>query len=295
MSIETSMDTRITGRIVKGVGGNYHVSTKNGLYICQARGLFRKEGISPLVGDYVEIDIVDNEKKAGYLQKIMPRTNSLIRPKIANIDQVVLVSAVVPPINLEVVDGFLVYCQEQGVDVVFCINKVDLDEAKDYRAIVQAYARARYKVLCVSAKGGHGLNELGIAMQGKTSIFAGPSGVGKSSLLNALYPQCSLDVGGLSDKIQRGKHTTRHTLLLAVAEDTFVIDSPGFTSFSIAHIDKSRLAQCYPEFTPYLQGCYYIDCMHVHEHDCAIKEQVGKTIDPGRYERYTKFVKKAEA
>jgi len=282
--------TNIQGRIIKGVGGNYHVMTADGLFVCQARGLFRKEGISPLVGDIVEISVVDAVKAMGYLQKILPRVNQLVRPKVANVDQVVLVCAVVPPISFEVTDGFLINCEKQGVPAILCINKLELDESGGYMAVVKSYEMAKYRVFAVSAAKNIGLEELRQAMVGKTSILAGPSGVGKSSILNALYPQYSLAVGELSEKIQRGKHTTRHTSLLEVAADTFVVDSPGFTSFSIAHIEKEELQYCYPEFVPYLGECYYIDCIHITEHDCAVKAMVGIDIDEDRYERYTRYV-----
>ena len=280
----------LSGRIIKGVGGNYHVMTSEGEFICQARGLFRKEGISPLVGDFVEISVTDPSKATGYLQKIFPRQNELLRPKAANIDQVVLVCAIVPPINLDVIDGLLIHYEQQKIEAILCINKIDLAADTQYLEIANAYQMAKYATVCTSTATGAGLEVLRIAMSGRTTIFAGPSGVGKSSILNALYPHFSLDVGVLSEKIQRGKHTTRHTSLLQVADDTFVVDSPGFTSFSIDHIDKKELQHYYREFRPYLEKCYYVDCLHVSEHDCAVKQQVGLDIDPGRYERYTKYV-----
>jgi ribosome biogenesis GTPase len=243
------------------------------------------------VGDFVEISVIDAEKQTGYLQKILPRKNELVRPKAANVDQVVLVCAVVPPISLEVTDGFLINCEYQNVSAVLCINKIDLDAAGEYQAMADAYKSAKYQVFAVSAAEGIGLEDLRAVMYGKTSILAGPSGVGKSSILNALYPQYDLAVGTLSEKIQRGKHTTRHTSLFEVAPGTYMVDSPGFTSFSIAHIDKSEIQHCYPEFRSYLQQCYYIDCIHITEHDCAVKAQIGVDIDPGRHGRYTKYVR----
>jgi len=285
-----SVASLLTGRIIKGVGGNYTVATEDGFFVCQARGLFRKEGISPIVGDFVEVSDVDFAKATGYLHKILPRKNQLIRPKAANVDQVILVCAIVPPISLEVVDGFLINCENQSVDVILCINKTDLDKNGGYQMVACTYEMAGYEVLTVSAHAAVGLDDLRHVMKSKTSILAGPSGVGKSSILNALYPQYDLAVGGLSEKIQRGKHTTRHTVLLEVENGTFVVDSPGFTSFSIEHIPKDELQFCYPEFRPYLDDCYYVDCIHVTEHDCAVKAQIGLTIDAKRYERYTKYI-----
>ncbi|MCL2573340.1 MAG: ribosome small subunit-dependent GTPase A [Defluviitaleaceae bacterium] len=280
----------LTGRIIKGVGGNYYVATEYGELVCQARGLFRKKGITPLVGDFVEISSIDYEKSTGYLQGILPRKTELKRPRVANINQVILVCAVVPAINLDVIDGFLIVCENQGIDVILCINKIDLDKGKEYMKIAESFRMAKYRVICASAENGMGLDDLKDAMLGKTSILAGPSGVGKSSILNALYPQFSLEVGGLSEKVQRGKHTTRHTSLLEVAKDTFVVDSPGFTSFSIDHIDKRQLQHHYREFKPYIGDCYYVKCIHVSEHDCAVKEHVGVDIDIDRYERYKRYV-----
>ena len=279
----------LTGRIIKGVGGNYTVATDSGRLVCQARGLFRKEGISPIVGDFVEISDVDFNNETGYLHKILPRKNELIRPKAANVDRVILVCAIVPPISLEVIDGFLINCEKQGVDVILCINKVELDADNVHQHVVDAYEMAGYQVLPVSAHTKVGLELLRQSMQEKTSILAGPSGVGKSSILNAIYPQYDLAVGDLSEKIKRGKHTTRHTVLLEVADGSFVVDSPGFTSFKIDHIPKSELQFCYPEFRQYIDECYYVNCAHITEHDCAVKAQVGVTIDTGRYTRYIKY------
>jgi len=283
----------LQGRIIKGVGGNYDVATTKGLFVCQARGLFRKQGITPLVGDFVEISVVDADKKTGYLQDILPRQNLLKRPKAANVDQVVLVCAISPPISFEVTDGFLMNCEYQNINAILCINKIDLDPQGHYKTVADAYKTAKYQVLPISAASEIGLEDLRAALAGKTSILAGPSGVGKSSILNALYPQYDLAVGGLSEKIQRGKHTTRHTSLLEVAPDTYLVDSPGFTSFSIDHIAKDQIQHCYPEFRPYLDDCYYIDCIHITEHDCAVKAQIGTSIDAARHERYTKYVRGA--
>jgi len=283
----------LTGRIIKGVGGSYQVVTDIGEFTCQARGLFRKEGITPLVGDFTRISVVDEEKQSGYLLEILPRKNELNRPKIANIDQAVFVCAIVPPISFEVMDAFLINCEEQNVSAILCINKIDLDNEKEYQEVIKSYEKAKYKVLAVSAASGFGLKELHETIEGKTSILAGPSGVGKSSIFNRLYPQYSLAVGELSTKISRGKHTTRHTSLLKVSDNTFLVDSPGFTSFSINHINKENLQYNYPEFKPYLDECYYNNCIHISEHDCAVKAQIGLNIDIGRYNRYVRFVKGA--
>jgi len=281
----------LNGRITKGVGGHYTVMTPQGEFVCQARGLFRKHEITPLVGDLVEISAVDLEKNTGYLHAIMPRKNELVRPRVANVDRVVVVCAVRPVVNLPMLDAFLINCEMQGVDAVLCINKIDLDPAGAYGDVLKAYAMAGYDTFTVSAENGTGMDDLRTALSEKTSIFAGPSGVGKSSILNRLFPELSLAIGGLSEKIGRGKHTTRHTSLIRVDDGTYVVDSPGFTSISIDKIPKRDLQEYYPEFREHLGNCYYTGCIHVTEHDCAVKEHVGKTIHPQRYEQYKTFMK----
>ena len=280
----------LIGKITKGVGGHYEVYTHEGIYTCQARGLFRKQEITPLVGDMVDISIVDKVSQTGYLQTILPRKNELARPKIANIDQVIVVCSVRPAINFHMLDAFLISCEVQEVEAVLCVNKIDLDKEMAHLEVLKMYSQARYKTLAVSAVTGEGLQELVATLDGKTSIFAGASGVGKSSILNMLYPHLDLATGGLSEKIGRGKHTTRHTQLVKVVEGTYVVDSPGFTSLKIDHIEPRELQHYYPEFEDYKNECYYVKCIHHHEHDCAVKAQVGESIHPARYEQYVNFL-----
>jgi len=292
----------LIGRITKGVGGNYWVLASCGTsgvtlgkeFVCQARGLFRKQEITPLVGDFVEFSVVDEAQATGFLQKILPRANTLIRPKVANVDQVVVVCAVRPAINMHMLDAFLISCEKQDVNAILCINKIELEPdsaGQSYKEVLKMYEMAGYIALGVSAKAGLGLDALRELLAGKVSIFAGASGVGKSSILNALYPNLALETGGLSEKIGRGKHTTRHTSLVQVGSDSFVVDSPGFTSLNIDHIPKNEIQDYYPEFDDYKYECYYVGCNHITEHDCAVKEQVGLTIHPVRYEQYRVFMK----
>lgn len=281
----------LTGRIIKGVGGNYTVATPDGgQFVCQARGLFRKHEITPLVGDMVEISNVDETQLTGYLQEIFPRKTELVRPRVANVDQVIVVCALIPIVNLPMLDAFVINCQMQGVEAVLCVNKVDLCPLESYSELFEMYAMAGYKTLATSAETGAGLDQLTQVLSGKTTIFAGPSGVGKSSILNRLYPHLDLATGGLSEKIGRGKHTTRHTQLIAVEKGTYVVDSPGFTSITIDKIPKNELAAYYPEFAPYLGTCFFAKCSHIKEPDCAIKNQIGKTIHPTRYQLYKNFM-----
>lgn len=283
----------MTGRIIKGVSGLYFVATRDGVYECIARGLFRQQKITPLIGDYVDIletDENNKDKKTGFLQGIHERKNELSRPRVANVDLAVIVFAAAnPAINLELLDSFLISAQMQNVDIVICINKIDIaDEAvSDY--IKKAYSLAGYTVVCVSALENNGLDKLYEHMENKVSILAGPSGVGKSSLINAISPVQSLQTGALSLKIQRGKHTTRHAELVDIKENTYIVDSPGFTSLDISKIPSDELKNYYPDFVKYAGDCYYGDCIHVSEHDCAVKAQVGKNIDEGRYNRYVKL------
>jgi len=281
----------LTGRIIKGVGGNYTVTAPDGRdFVCQARGLFRKHEITPLVGDLVEISNVDETQLTGYLHQILPRTNELVRPRVANVDQAVVVCAVRPVVNLPMLDAFLINCQMQGVKSILCINKIDLCDAESYAEVAQIYTMAGYQTLAVSAETGAGMDELNAVLAGKTTIFAGPSGVGKSSILNHLHPDLGLTTGGLSEKIGRGKHTTRHTQLIKLGQGTYVVDSPGFTNISIDKIPKADLQHYYPEFAPYLGSCFFAKCAHLQEPDCAVKEQVGKTIHPRRYGQYKNFM-----
>ena len=277
----------LDGLIIKGVGGKYSVLTKNGIYICDARGLFRLDEIAPLVGDNVSISIVDESKKIGYLMEIYTRKNELIRPKIANVQQVVITVAAQPAPNLAVLDSLLIYCEYIGVQTIICINKADLNSLE---ALQASYKMALYDVFLVSAYSGLGLEDLRAVLEGKISVFAGPSGVGKSSIINALNSELQLETGKLSHKTQRGKHTTRSATLLQLNQNTFIADTPGFTSFNIDTIKKIELQNYYREFLPYLGQCKYTKCLHSKEQDCKIIEQLGKTIDYGRWERYAKFI-----
>ena len=273
----------LQGRILKGVGGNYHVATLNGVEVCKPRGIFRKDGITPLVGDFVEID-------AGVIQAILPRKSELARPKVANVDQVLVVCAILPAVNLPVLDAFLVLCEEQGVDAVVCLNKIDIGDQDEIEEILKPYQMAGYKTLAISAQTGAGIDTLHQVFQGKTTILAGASGVGKSSILNALSPSLALEVGDLSQKIARGKHTTRHTSLIEIAKNSYVVDSPGFTSLTIDHIPKMELQHYFREFENHKHNCQFRGCIHVEQQGCDIIANVGKSIHPKRYERYAKMI-----
>jgi ribosome biogenesis GTPase len=280
----------LEGTIIKGIGGFYYVDTKDGIFECRARGKFRKEKITPLVGDYAEISVIDNSKKTGSLDKIKPRKNMMIRPKVANVDQVIIVfAAVSPDINVDLLDRFLVLAARQNIEAVICINKIDIDKEEKYKKIIDLYSKAGYRVLAVSAFEKLNIEELRDIFKDKITAFAGPSGVGKSSIVNAVNPLLNVQTGTISEKIERGKHTTRHAELMEIFEGSYIVDSPGFTSLSIEDILPEELENYFPEFKPYVGKCYFSGCSHVSEPDCEIKKHVGNEITKERYERYLLF------
>ena len=277
----------LEGVIVKGIGGFYYIDTVNGVYETRARGIFRKEGIRPTVGDKVGISILDETNKKGSLDKILPRRNELIRPRVTNVDQAVIVfSAKSPNINLDLLDRFIILASEQSLDIAIVINKIELDEKQEYIEIAKTYKEAGYEVICTSAEEGIGIEELKKVLENQISVFAGPSGVGKSTLINSGFPSLSLETGEISKKIQRGKHTTRHAELIAITQNSYIVDSPGFTSLFLSHVPSESLQYYFKEFEPYVHSCYYNGCVHKNEPDCKVKDEVNKTISVSRYNRY---------
>jgi ribosome biogenesis GTPase len=279
----------IDGIIIKGVGGLYSVKTEFGLYTCAARGKFRVDEQTPLVGDYVIIDIIDEFLKKGYLNEIKPRKNSVLRPKAANIDLVIAVfSAAAPEVSLGVIDNILVCCEWQidDCEIVVCVNKSDIAETGKIDEVKRVY-RGVYDVIAVSAKTGTNIDVLRGYLKNKTAMLAGPSGVGKSSLLNALIPGAGMETGKLSAKTEKGKHTTRHAELFGLGDDkTFIADTPGFSAVSADIVPKDKLELCFAEFEPFLGKCKFSKCIHIKEEGCAVKAAVGAGIAKERYERY---------
>ncbi len=285
----------LKGTIIKGIGGFYYVDTENGVYKCRARGIFRKEGIKPTVGDNVEISVLDENDKEGSLDVIQQRKTLLIRPRVANVDQAVIVFAAKSPnLNLDLLDRFLLLVEEQQLDVVICINKIDKDKTKQYEKIAELYRSIGYIVLCVSAEKEIGIEELKQTLQNKISVFAGPSGVGKSSLINKAFPHAKMETGEISKKIQRGRHTTRHAELIQIGQQSYIVDSPGFTSLYLEGITTETLQYYFKEFQQYVHKCYYTSCSHTHEPDCAVKEQLNKDISEIRYCRYVTIYEELE-
>lgn len=276
----------MTGRIIKGVGGLYYVAASEDIYECSARGKFRKAKIVPTVGDCVEITVVDQLNKKGAIDKIEKRKNSLIRPRVANIDTAVITfAAASPDINMDLLDRFLILAETQNIpNVVICINKSDIARAEDMEHIMKIYAGI-YTVVCVSAEKNTGIEELKSVLKGVT-VFAGPSGVGKSSLINRLIPGINRQTGEISRKIERGKHTTRQVELIYMSGDVYIVDSPGFTSLSLDFIKACDIQHYFREFEPYTEKCYFNDCAHIAEPGCEIKAHIGKDISKERYERF---------
>jgi ribosome biogenesis GTPase len=280
-------DNTIKGIIVKGIAGFYYVDTDKGLFECKARGKFRNDKITPTVGDKAIIQVVDLEKMKGNVEEILPRRNELIRPKVCNIDQAVVVFAADKPSpNMDLLDRFILLIEEQNIDIVICINKIDIDSDNIFEKIKAIYKNSRYEIMATSIKTGKGLDELRAYLKDKISVFAGPSGVGKSSLLNGVQPNLELKTGEISTKIERGKHTTRHAELIELDTGGYIVDSPGFTSLAIHHIDRDSLQHYFREFEPFIGQCKFNGCSHTHEPGCAIINQVGDYISTKRYERY---------
>ena len=283
------------GRIVKGIAGFYYVEVKGPLvYECKAKGIFRKDGIKPIVGDNVEIEIIDEDQRQGNLVKILPRTNMLIRPPVANVDQAVILFAIVKPNpNYNLLDKFLITMRQVDLPVIICFNKQDIATGEEQQELYDAYEKCGYTVLFISVKEERGLDELKALLKGKTSTLAGPSGVGKSSLLNKLVPDASMQTGELSKKIDRGKNTTRHSELFLVKEltddegETFIIDTPGFTSLELRDVNTDSLMNYYPEFVEYEPECRFGGCSHIAEPDCGVKNAVKEEkVSKVRYDNY---------
>ncbi|MCI6782087.1 MAG: ribosome small subunit-dependent GTPase A [Lachnospiraceae bacterium] len=277
------------GKIVKGISGFYYVHVvESGIYECKAKGIFRQQKMKPLVGDDVEIDIISEEKKTGNVAAILPRKNALIRPAVANVDQALLIFAAASPNpNFNLLDRFLVMMGRQDVPVILCFNKCDLITEEQQQEIASIYEASGCEILFVSAKKELGLKELQEILAGKTTTVAGPSGVGKSSLINLLAPEACMETGEISKKIERGRHTTRHAELIQLKEDGYIMDTPGFSSLYLPEMEKEELQDCYPEFAAFEPYCRFQGCSHISEPDCGVKEALSKgKIHPVRYENY---------
>ncbi|MBD9287834.1 MAG: ribosome small subunit-dependent GTPase A [Agathobacter sp.] len=280
------------GKIVKGISGFYYVHVaETGIYECKAKGIFRNQKIKPLVGDDVEIVVLDEEKRIGNVEKILPRTRELIRPAVANIDMaLVIFAAAKPDPNFNLLDRFLCMMEYQKVPVTICFNKCDLVTEKQREVLRKIYEPAGYELLFTSAKTQENVEKLKSVLQGKMTAVAGPSGVGKSSLINDLQDAVQMQTGGISDKIERGKHTTRHSQIIPIAENTYIMDTPGFSSMDLPGFSKEDLWTCYPEFVRFEPECRFIGCSHIGEPDCGVKTALAEgKISQVRYDNYVQL------
>lgn len=286
----------MTGKIIKGVGGFYYIHLQdNRIFECKARGAFRNQNIKPAVGDDVRIDIISEDGLTGNITDILPRKNMLIRPAVANVDQAVIIFALAnPEPNFNLLDRFLIMMDRQDVSTIICLNKSDLVPYEKANEIKSIYENCGYKVIITSTLQEseseaflYGIQELKELIQGKTTVFAGPSGVGKSSMLNMFNPDARAKTGEISEKIKRGKHTTRHSELICTGEETYIMDTPGFSSLYVENMEASDLKDYYTEFSDYGLECRFNGCVHINEPDCKVKEalELGK-ISRLRYDNY---------
>ena len=279
----------VYGKIIKGIAGFYYVHVEAcGIYECKAKGNFRNKKIKPLVGDNVRIEIIDEENFKGNIEEILERKNELIRPAAANIDQALLLFAIKDPApNLNLLDRFLVMMQTKEIPVILCFNKEDIASEEKLSELAEIYEKCGCQLIFVSAKEEKNMETLRRMLEGKTTAIAGPSGVGKSSIINLLNPKANMETGSISRKIERGKHTTRHSELFMIGEDSYIMDTPGFSSLYVNDFEKEELKYYFPEFEPYEGQCRFNGCDHIHEPGCAVKEAVEKgKIHAVRYEDY---------
>ena len=283
----------MNGIIVKALSGFYYVATASGRITCRARGQFRKTGQTPLVGDRVEIRVLGAE---GTVEQILPRKNSFLRPAVANVDALVLfASAAIPATDPFLIDRMTILAARQGVGSILCVNKTDLDPAD---ALTRIYRNAGFQVLTTSAETGAGVAELRAAIRGKTVVFTGNSGVGKSAILRRLCPAAAIQTGEVSEKLGRGRHTTRCIEFFDLGEGTYAADTPGFAAFEpeeTARIPKEELQQLFPDFAPHLGGCRFQDCSHRTEPGCSLLEalRAGK-LEKSRHDSYCRLYAASE-
>ncbi|MBY0755528.1 ribosome small subunit-dependent GTPase A [Clostridium sardiniense] len=272
------------GKIIKGIGGFYYIKTDEGIIECKARGKFRHKSLKPMVGDNVEI-LIENGK--GTIEKIDDRTSELIRPTVANVTQAFVVFAIKnPDLNFDLLNRFLVLCESNNIKAIVALNKIDLVNEEERKELKEKINAIGYEVLFINAKKGIGIDNLKERLEGNVTVLCGPSGAGKSTLINTLTDRLHMETGEVSEKIGRGKHTTRHSELIDVSNG-YIVDTPGFSTLDVTFIDKDDLRYCFPDFEKYNNECKYRGCLHHKEPGCAVKGAVeeGK-INKYRYEFY---------
>jgi ribosome biogenesis GTPase len=277
------------GKIIKGIAGFYYIYAEDGeIYECKAKGIFRKDNQKPLVGDNVVITVLDENAKEGSITQILPRRNSLIRPAVANVDQAFVIFAMEDPKpNYLLLDRFLIMMEREEIPAVICFNKKDLATEEELQFLYETYQSCGYQVILSNTLNGEGLEEIREVLCNKTTVVAGPSGVGKSSITNSLQGEIRMETGEISKKLKRGRHTTRHSQVIPVGEDTFLVDTPGFTSLYLIGIEEQELKDYFREFRKYEGQCRFQGCRHIHEPDCAVKEALeNNEISRLRYEDY---------
>lgn len=287
----------VEGVIVKGVGGFYYVKAQERLYECRARGLFREDNITPLVGDKVLIRI-NEEDGTGYIEEIMVRKSELIRPPVANVTQAIIVMSIKKPdINFWLLDRFIILAEHQNLNIIICLNKVDLTKREEITSILDIYKNTSYPIVKTSTKTGEGIEDLKEYLKDQVTVVAGPSGVGKSSLLNQIKPGLELKTGDVSKKTTRGRHTTRHVELIDLGSNSYVLDTPGFSSLNLDFIEsEEELSRYFNEIDEFATSCKFINCLHFKEPGCEVKKQVEKgRISPVRYENYLKFLEEIKS
>ena len=282
----------IEGRIIKGIGGFYYIETEKGLYECRARGIFRKNKITPLVGDFVKISVVDEDNKKGVVEEIQERKTELVRPPIANVNKALIVFAVKNPTpHLSLLDRFIVLAERENLEIVIILTKIDLDDDNTFEKIKNIYEPCGYKVIGVSNLENKNIDKVKEELKGNTVVFAGPSGVGKSSLLNQIDSNFQLKTGDVSDKIKRGKHTTRHAELFELEFGGMVADTPGFSSLTLDDIEDIDLKDYFIEFEDHDDCKFGSRCIHQNEPSCSVKEAVENgEIPRERYESYIQLL-----
>lgn len=277
------------GKIIKGIAGFYYIHIADmGVYECRAKGIFRSQGIKPLVGDDAEILILDEAKKLGNMVQINKRKNQLVRPAVSNVDQaLVIFAAAKPEPNLNLLDRFLISMEKQDVETVVCFNKTDIVSEKEIKSLMQTYEKCGCQVVFTSVRKEQGIEKIRNLLKDKTTVLAGPSGVGKSSLMNELFPEAGMETGSISKKIDRGRHTTRHSELFCLGGRTYLMDTPGFSSLCIADMEKEALREYFHEFRELEGNCRFRGCVHIGEPDCAVKKAVNEgKLSRIRYENY---------